>query len=171
VRALVIAFDTRMLASDLDTDTIIVSVERDEGDVVPLRCWCDLDLRDRIERGRVQTRCEARSKFVPGIDGAGFVTAVRIHLTDELRRFADREGVLRLRVIVKGDFVRGAYKGDIENLRALDADHLPKVDPPSPPGPPQPGVKPEWMVTGDGRFSGDGVEGGTFESWFAIRFG
>ena len=96
---------------------------------------------------------------------------MRITLVDQLRELADAQGLLRLRVIVKGDFIRGAYKGDIENLRALDGDHLPKVDPPSPPGPPQPGVVPQWMTTGDGRFSGDGVEGGTFESWFTVRFG
>jgi hypothetical protein len=45
------------------------------------------------------------------------------------------------RVVLKGDFIR-----DVKNLKAVDADHLPK-----------------WL---NSRKSGDGIEGGTFESWF-----
>jgi DNA-binding beta-propeller fold protein YncE len=45
------------------------------------------------------------------------------------------------RVVVKGDFIR-----DAANHRAVDADHLPP-----------------WLPA---RPTGDGIEGGTFESWF-----
>jgi hypothetical protein len=45
-------------------------------------------------------------------------------------------------VIVKGDFIRD------KDGRALDADHLPK-----------------WLPN---RKTGDGVEGGTFESWIIV---
>ena len=48
-----------------------------------------------------------------------------------------------LRVILKGDFIRD------ENGRGVDANHLPP-----------------WLPD---RLSGDGVEGGTFESWFSVR--
>ena len=49
----------------------------------------------------------------------------------------------RYRVVVKGDFIRD------ELLRGVDANHLP-----------------EWLPS---RRTGDGVEGGTFESWFQVR--
>jgi hypothetical protein len=48
----------------------------------------------------------------------------------------------RFRVVLKGDFIR-----DVAD-KAVDADHLPL-----------------WLPK---RASGDGVEGGTFESWFSI---
>ena len=48
------------------------------------------------------------------------------------------------RVLVKGDFIRTLADG-----KAVDADHLPG-----------------WLPT---RPTGDGVEGGTFESWFTAR--
>lgn len=48
------------------------------------------------------------------------------------------------RVLVKGDFIRTLADG-----KAVDADHLPK-----------------WLPD---RPTGDGVEGGTFESWFTMR--
>jgi hypothetical protein len=51
--------------------------------------------------------------------------------------------VTEARVRFDGDFVR-----DVAHGRAVDADHLPK-----------------WLP---GRLSGDGVEGGTFWSWFTI---
>lgn len=49
------------------------------------------------------------------------------------------------RVVIKGDYIRD------ENDRALDADHLP-----------------QWLPN---RPTGDGVEGGTFESWFMLKQG
>lgn len=48
-----------------------------------------------------------------------------------------------LRVILKGDFIRD------EKKHGVDANHLPP-----------------WLPR---RLSGDGVEGGTFESWFSVR--
>jgi DNA-binding beta-propeller fold protein YncE len=50
----------------------------------------------------------------------------------------------RYRVLVKGDFIR-----TLADHKAVDADHLP-----------------EWLPT---RPTGDGVEGGTFESWFTAK--
>ena len=46
------------------------------------------------------------------------------------------------RVVLKGDFIRD------QDGRGVDADHLPL-----------------WLPT---RHTGDGVEGGTFESWFTL---
>ncbi|MNT51083.1 hypothetical protein D3C72_1880330 [compost metagenome] len=75
---------------------------------------------------------------------------------------------VKLRLLVNGDFIRGLHH-DTKQLRALDADHIPKLIPPSPPGPPQPGKVPTWLEPQDERVSGDGIEGGTFESWFTIE--
>lgn len=49
----------------------------------------------------------------------------------------------RYRVVVVGDFIRG------DGGKAVDADHLPG-----------------WLPS---RPTGDGVEGGIFESWFVIE--
>jgi hypothetical protein len=60
--------------------------------------------------------------------------------------FADPERIrpgMRVRVLVNGDFIR-----DFDG-RGVDADHLPK-----------------WLPD---RRTGDGVEGGMFESWFSVR--
>lgn len=172
-RELIVTFDTEMLASDLHDRSVFVQIghherrfrgDANEGDFVPLTCWCDLDLRDRLDVGRVRQRCRARG-FTRS--GDPFVDALRIQLPGNLG-FMSRDGLLRLRVLIKGDFVRGRHSGTGE-LRALDADHLPTLDPRSPPGPPQPGVVPEWLESPDGRHSGNGIEGGTFESWFDIK--
>jgi hypothetical protein len=53
----------------------------------------------------------------------------------------------KIRVIAKGDFIRD----DSSKQRAIDGDHLPPWLPNCP--------------------TGDGIEGGTFESWIAIKQG
>ena len=53
-----------------------------------------------------------------------------------------------VRVRVYGDFIRGRHHVSGEFF-GVDADHLPK-----------------WLP---GRKSGDGIEGGTFASWFRPR--
>jgi DNA-binding beta-propeller fold protein YncE len=53
----------------------------------------------------------------------------------------------KIRVIAKGDFIRD----DTSKQRAIDGDHLPP-----------------WLPS---RPTGDGIEGGTFESWIAIKQG
>ncbi|MEF7616360.1 hypothetical protein V4F39_20765 [Aquincola sp. MAHUQ-54] len=170
---LIVTFDTEMLAADLHDRSVFVQLGRhvrkfrgdaQEGDFVPMLCWCDLDLRDRLDLGRVAERCQARA-FERS--GDPFVDALRIRLPGNLGFLSD-DGLLRLRVLVKGDFVRGRHQRTGE-LRALDGDHLPTLEPRSPPGPPQPGVRPEWLQPGDKRHSGDGIEGGTFESWFDVK--
>jgi hypothetical protein len=79
-----------------------------------------------------------------------------------------RGGDVNLRLLVRGDFIRGVHRKTGE-LVALDADHVPKLDPPAPPGAPQPGVAPRWLEPKDGRHSGDGVAGGTFRSWVTLQ--
>ena len=165
-KGLIVGFDTKIVGTDLDVNSIEVQVQRPDDQLDTLvQCWCDLNLNDRIDRGQVKA-CDIRS-FQSGLDGDGFATGVRIQLDLE-RLLALGNGRVKLRVVINGDFIRGLHHKNVKELRALDADHLPKVEPPSPPNPPQPGVTPEWIKTGDKRFSGDGVEGGTFLSWFDV---
>ena len=65
-----------------------------------------------------------------------------------LGRREARKGLVRIRV--KGDFIRGRH-AVTGKLHSVDADHLAP-----------------WL---HGRRSGDGVEGGTFESWFTVAAG
>ena len=172
LKALVVTFDTPILNKDINENSVQVRVGRFRSEQdVPLWCWCDLSLNDRLSGGQIQKRCEARSKFQDGPDPGGMVTALRIQLPSNLMNLADRQSrpALRIHIIINGDFIRGVHQKSKE-LRALDGDHLPKFSTPIPPGPPPPaGEVPEWMEQGDQRFSGDGIEGGTFESWFDIQ--
>lgn len=171
-RELIVTFDTKVVTKDLHDRSIFVQLGRqvrkfsdgEGGDILPLMCWCDLDLNDRLTPGNVEEPCNAKTFFR---SGDPFVTAFRIQLPSTLGLFSD-DGFVRIRVVVKGDFIRGVHHKSGE-LRAVDADHLPTLEPRSPPGPPQPGVTPEWMQPVDKRHSGDGIEGGTFESWFDVK--
>jgi hypothetical protein len=126
--------------------------------------------KDRLISGRIGEECNAGSNFTPGPDSNGMVTALRIQLPANLLKLATPGAnlALRIHIIIDGDFIRGVHH-KTKQLRALDGDHLPKLRVPSPPGPASPNEVPEWMEPGDRRYSGDGVEGGTFRSWFDIK--
>jgi hypothetical protein len=168
--SLIVAFDTNIVATDLNTLSIHVQVRTpDERFGNQLLCWCDLNLDDDsgIVAGQLAASCDVKSKFTPGAVG-GMANAVLIR-PRTLNRIVDGiDGPVWLRVFINGDFVRGVHHKSGE-LRALDADHLPKLSPPSPPFAPQPGTAPEWLQPGDKRFTGDGIEGGLFESIFRVR--
>jgi hypothetical protein len=173
VLQLVVTFDTKIVAQDLNKHSIRVLVRHpDERLGILLDCWCDYNFDNRengaIEPGRVEVDCNSKSKFTPGADANGMATAVQLTLLRIRQVAASTGGVASLRVLINGDFVRGVHH-KTSQLRALDADHLPKLEPPSPPGPPQPGVTPDWMQTVDKRFTGDGIEGGLFESWLDVN--
>jgi hypothetical protein len=169
---LVVVFDTPVLNEDLHPNSVQVRVGRRRDDQgVPLWCWCDLDLNNFLFGGQIEQPCNALSTFSPAAAQGDMVDALQIQLPENLMNLADRESrpALRIHIIINGDFIRGVHRNSKE-LRALDGDHLPKFRTPSPPGPPlSAGEEPEWMETGGQRFSGDGIEGGTFESWFDIQ--
>jgi hypothetical protein len=166
-----VLFDTDVVNADLDENSIRVSVgtaKTDRQRAIGLWCWCDLVIK--IETGIVQERCNPKSKFEPAKAGTPTVNALRITLpyASELENLLENSPVrkIRVRILIEGDFIRGVHRKTKE-LRALDGDHVPKTDPPIPP---VPGQTPHWMQPGDSRYSGDGVEGGTFESWFDVAF-
>lgn len=165
---LVVTFDTRVRNGDLHSGSVHVLVSRPETvEGVPLTCFCDLNLGDSIRGGFIERRCDARSKFTAASNNPNEeVDALQIVLPTTLGNLL-QNGQVRLRVLINGDFIRGRHAKTGE-WRAVDADHIPKIKQPSPPGPPSPGEMPLWMEPADPRYSGDGVEGGTFESWFDI---
>lgn len=160
-RGLIVAFDTDVHALDLHDQSIHLQVARRDPELEGLlRCWCDLDLSDVIQPGRLEAECRVDSEFIAGPDGAGMARAVRIRPPGLTVLIS--QGRLDCRLLIDGDFIRGIHRVSGE-LRALDADHIPKPD--------GTGAPPDWLRPGDPRVSGDGVEGGTFTSWFTVRRG
>jgi hypothetical protein len=166
---LVIAFDTEIVGGDLNVDSIQVLVAQ-PNENLGLLCWCELNLEDSIQPGDLEKSCVIDSPFTHKEAANAMVNAVRLRLRALEGLLKSARGQLKLRVKINGDFVRGFHLKKTKELRALDADHVPKLDPPSPPHAPQPGIAPEWMQRGDGRHSGDGIEGGTFDSWFTVKW-
>jgi hypothetical protein len=142
---LLIAFDGPVRNGDIHGQSLMVLTSRQEeapGRV--LFCWCEL-----------------RTKFVGGVhlipSGNGcprlaINEQAPVTGPDDLVNGAQiiPDGGFppgEYRVVLKGDYVR-ARSGD-GKLRALDGNHLAP-----------------WVPT---RPTGDGIEGGTFESWFTVR--
>jgi DNA-binding beta-propeller fold protein YncE len=138
---LLIAFDHPVAAAGIDDQSVIVlTTETDRG----LRCWCEVP--GRVIRGSFQLVGDVTSKFTPQptetiVNGIQFLPPAGTTFSSGTYR-----------VVVKGNFII-----DAATKKAVDADHLP----PWFSNPPQP------FHTGD-YTTGDGVEGGTFESWFRI---
>jgi hypothetical protein len=100
---------------------------------------CWCEVSIRIEPLVLDTRCEINAGFHVAQPAETVVTGVRIRPGSDTHLFG------RCRVVVKGDFIRDSSSKE----RALDADHLPP-----------------WLLR-KGK-SGDGIEGGIFESWFDL---
>jgi hypothetical protein len=92
----------------------------------------------RVIPGTFATLGDVTSVF--GAPMGGIANGVAIGLPDIATKLVNN----KIRVLVRGDFVREAA----EKQRAIDADHLPP-----------------WVPA---RLTGDGIEGGTFESWFTL---
>lgn len=167
-RRLVVTFDTVVRNGDIHADSVRVQAARPESrEGVSLTCYCDLVLENALRGGFVERKCDARSPFKGESDPDAEVDALEISLPRTIASLA-QNGIVRLRILINGDFIRGRH-AKTKEWKAVDADHIPKTRVPSPPGPPSPGELPEWMEHGDFRHSGDGVEGGTFESWFDLK--
>jgi hypothetical protein len=136
-------FDQEELLIAFDQE--VVNDDLNEHSVVVLRGRFDQ------ERG-VTCWCEVQAKQISGVH---FPSRCKLSNRQGVTINRPANGVLFLpanrfeageqyRVLVKGDFIR-----TLADHKAVDADHLP-----------------EWLPN---RSSGDGVEGGTFESWFAAK--
>jgi DNA-binding beta-propeller fold protein YncE len=104
--------------------------------------WNEADIT--LITGNFATTGVVTSPFTPVAAGTGVVVnGVEIGLPEIVLKLVN----MKLRIVARGDFIRDAT----EKLRAIDADHLPP-----------------WLNT---RPTGDGIEGGTFESWFTLVVG
>jgi hypothetical protein len=91
---------------------------------------------ERVGGIHLPKNCEISEDFEPEVNPDKPVNGAQLLLP--LKAFTAKN---EYRVVLKGDFIR-----DAENKKGIDADHLPP-----------------WLPK---RPSGDGTEGGTFESWF-----
>jgi hypothetical protein len=143
-----IAFDGLVDGSDLHAQSVIVQVRDNHtvqfpgGAPITLSCWCEVP-DGVVTPGNFAVIGNARSAFTQDTSGnpVNGVSVIGASV-----RTGD------YRVLVKGDFIR-----DQQNKRGLDANHVP------------PWVRYPLNATQTPTYSsGDGAEGGLFESWFSL---
>ena len=137
-----IAFSGKVQAGDLTVDSLAVLVPVANS---AFTTWEEVLIR--ITPGDFAVVGDVSSAFTPGT--AAQVNGVIIKLDAKaFRQFEDLQPpAQKVRVIAKGDFIRDTTS----NQRAIDGDHLPP-----------------WLPN---HSTGDGIEGGFFESWIAIKQG
>jgi DNA-binding beta-propeller fold protein YncE len=145
---LLIAFSDDVRSADLDSESLVLMVERDW---FPFASdWPELELN--IEPGMFAKTGDVNSAFTP-TPAKPEVNGVRFRATfngwtgtqQEFHHLFDNR---RYRVRLDGDKIRDARPPDEGPQRALDADHI------------APGLP--------SRATGDGIQGGTFLSWFEV---
>jgi DNA-binding beta-propeller fold protein YncE len=94
-----------------------------------------------VRPGNFATTGVVTSAFTPV--GSGSANGLEIRVPEIILKLVN----MKIRVVVRGDFIRDTTL----QQRAIDADHLPP-----------------WVPA---RLTGDGIEGGTFESWFTLVAG
>jgi hypothetical protein len=140
---LCIAFDADdVFSEDLHEQSMVVQVRTESTQPVPggrITVVCWCEVRGRVQPGNFATLGDALSPFAPTAPAPGLLVNGVRFVSEEVL-----EGST-YRVLLKGDYVRGRGK------LCVDANHL------------QP-----WVQDPSYR-SGDGIEGGLFESWLAPR--
>jgi DNA-binding beta-propeller fold protein YncE len=139
-RGLLIAFDHPVRAEGIHDQSVMVLARDREQE---LGCWCEVP--GTVYRGSFQLVGDVTTKFTPEPDE---------QMVNGIQFLPPAGGFLAgsYRVVVKGNFII-----DAATLKSIDADHLY----------PWFSSDPAPFHTGD-YTSGDGVEGGTFESWFTV---
>jgi hypothetical protein len=99
---------------------------------------CWCEVPGRIEKGDFPEKCNIKD-FKPNNNAVITGARFKPDLPPE-----ELGALQEIRVLIKGDFIRD------QKDKAVDANHLPP-----------------WFNTGNYR-TGDGVAGGTFESWFSL---
>ncbi|HEX7982006.1 MAG TPA: hypothetical protein VF616_00680, partial [Duganella sp.] len=150
---LVLAFTDLVEASDINDVSFMPlaeSPQRDDADQFR-NCWCEI--RGEVFGLKLRDRCKLPSlgeplEVVPA--GGACDGAVYFFGKSTLQRLLalSRDG-MRIRVQFNGDLVRERITvNGVERALAVDANHLPP-----------------WLPD---RKSGDGIEGGLFDSWFRL---
>ena len=135
---LLVRFDNSVLNSDIHSLSFTVLV----GSGTDPECWCEVPSNNK--EGIIgiifnDASCEIDSSFTAATSPNDYVNGGQFVPATKFT-----PGVIH-HVVVKGDFIRD------EEGRGVDADNLPP-----------------WLSFGTATITGDGVEGGTFESWFML---
>jgi hypothetical protein len=135
-----IAFDRPVLNGDIHRHSFMVLFKR--RDIQSnTDCWCELPI-ERVGGVEFERDCEI-SSFNEIEDPKAAVNGAQFRPQPRDVAEPPLGPVREFRVLLKGDFIR-----DAKNGKGIDADHLPP-----------------WLPK---RPTGDGTEGGTFESWFVV---
>jgi DNA-binding beta-propeller fold protein YncE len=137
-----IAFTASVQAADLTNDTIVLLAPVIvQSDLIS---WCEVPIQ--LVPGNFSPVGNVAGTFTPGAV-AGLANGVAFFASQR-----DTQALLQaiktqkpLHLLIKGDFIRDSSP----KQRGLDGNHLPP-----------------WVPK---RPSGDGIEGGTFESWFTLK--
>jgi DNA-binding beta-propeller fold protein YncE len=145
--ALLIAFDRPVRGGDIHPHSFQVFVQTNVNEDLGTVCWCEVQAK-LVTGARVDLTDGPNGTCV--MDTSKPVTPVTNPNDDAnaalfvpARRFLVQQ---TYRVVLKGDYIRSKDSKGV--MRGVDADHLP-----------------EWLPK---RPSGDGIEGGTFESWLLV---
>jgi DNA-binding beta-propeller fold protein YncE len=136
--------DVKFTDLSLDTVTLLIPVPEDLFQV-----WAEAGPNAITVKGvNFATIGDVNSTPGPAPDAAGLANGVALTINERFIPILLKLVGQKLRVCVRSDFIRD--KSDL----ALDGDHLPL-----------------WVPTTlqAGRQSGDGIEGGIFESWFTLE--
>jgi hypothetical protein len=145
-RGLWIAFSEGVQFTDLSLDTVALLVPIPEQ---ILEIWAEATpLGVTLRAVNFATVGDVNSAINAAPDANGLANGVILGINERLFPILEKLFDQKLRVCVRADFIR-----DKDNL-ALDGDHLPLWVPTT--------LQPD-------RQSGDGIEGGTFESWFTLK--
>jgi hypothetical protein len=141
-----IAFTAPVQSTDLTTDTIVLLVPVPLASQPDLILWCEVPIT--VNPGNFATLGDLTTFFSPvaipaPANGVAFFASERD--TKIFLATISMQPPHPIQVLVKGDFIRDSSS----KKRGLDGNHLPP-----------------WVPA---RASGDGIEGGTFESWFMIE--
>jgi hypothetical protein len=138
---LLIAFNHPVRAGDLHDQSVMVLAR--QAAAQRAGCWCEVPGRINGVEFRIVGDVLSTFRLIPpatSVNGIQFLPGAAGFTPGTYR------------VIVKGDFIL-----DAATMKAVDADHLPP-----------------WFATPAKHFksgdyiTGDGVQGGTFESWFTV---
>jgi hypothetical protein len=144
---IIIAFNGKVRAGDINRHSFAVFASRgEESPAGPTDCWCELRPKLLSAARLKPSPTEACPQLIPD-EGAFYSDADEfVNGASFLPETGFHPGEV-YRVILKGDLIR-ADAGD-GVWRSLDGNHLYP-----------------WVPA---RPSGDGIEGGTFESWFRVK--
>jgi DNA-binding beta-propeller fold protein YncE len=145
-KELSIAFTAQVQFKDISQQSVQVLVPT-KGTTTGMVIWAELTTPVvTIQGGSFASTGNVSTVFTAGDSSTQLANGLQIKFNQEVVKILDEvpDKNLPVWVRVRGDFIRDASQA----MQAVDGDHLPP-----------------WLPT---RSTGDGIEGGTFESWFTL---